>query len=403
MQRNKVTLRLAVAVGVACLLYNAFSVSNGKDSNAERKQRKSTANQKQATTLPEPVPPYIYTCTSGCVQGSFWPQPMSSQTPSCLGDYETNGGPARPWTSSPLDDASNVTTTYIDNDVLAVYSSVDNINHALHDDLWAALLWSSFSSSSALSNVTVLMQSNNAWTAAVLQVARRAFDWQVYLPSDATKRICVRNHQQHHVYLNGHIRNIQKYQPDRIVPIRQTLRQAATTSLLSFNKSSSLDPREKVVIYTRQDSAWRQLQQVNNVLDVIDQRQFQVTILENMPKNFAAQVEIFAQADLFLAPNGGWAPNVLWMKDTACVVELHLYKTDSWIEMFGLKLLFRKDAFLTVTGDYKDPNLPRVDRPKRNGGDDAILGSRVSADIRQVLGESASCRRFLNIRRLSVL
>jgi hypothetical protein len=41
--------------------------------------------------------------------------------------------------------------------------------------------------------------------------------------------------------------------------------------------------------------------------------------------------------------------------------------------MFGLESVLGPGRFLTVTGDYSDPNVAKLDRPNRKGGDDDIL------------------------------
>ena len=52
-------------------------------------------------------------------------------------------------------------------------------------------------------------------------------------------------------------------------------------------------------------------------------RNGQVQILDDVPKTLVAQAQLFASAGLLLAPNGGWAPNAVFMGSDACLVELH--------------------------------------------------------------------------------
>ena len=94
--------------------------------------------------------------------------------------------------------------------------------------------------------------------------------------------------------------------------------------------------KERIVIYTRGDSQWRQLKHVEFITAFLDSERYEIHVQHIMPVSFVGQVELFNTAALLIAPNGGWAPNVLWMSDTACVLEIHLYRDDSWIDMFGL-------------------------------------------------------------------
>jgi hypothetical protein len=78
----------------------------------------------------------------------------------------------------------------------------------------------------------------------------------------------------------------------------------------------------------------------------------------------------------------------------ACL-EINLYLLDSWIRMFGLESVLGPGRFLTVTGNYSDPNVARLNRPHREGGDDEILWKRLAPDLRSALQNSPACRHFL--------
>ena len=123
---------------------------------------------------------------------------------------------------------------------------------------------------------------------------------------------------------------------------------------------------------------------------------FEIHIQTQMPYNFDDQVRLFSGAALLIAPNGGWKPNVLRMSDTACLLEIHLYKIDSWIEMFGLASLFEPRRFMTVSGNYHNETAsPRTVRPHRKGGSNEIQGALLGPDVAQALRKSHGCRRFL--------
>lgn len=333
-------------------------------------------NRKSSNTVDVQSAPYIYSCSSGCVKGYFWPQSQSTQM-ACIGSYDTDGGEKRPWAES--NDENLESPVLIKGNVLAVYSPNGNINHALHDDIWSAILWLS----KAPYNVTVIIHTNNPWTSGILRLAGNVYNWNVYQAPNASLFCATES-----MYLNGFIRGIINYERERIKVIANDLRNAVVPS-------RPTPEREKIVIYSRLDSEWRQLSQVEFVTDLFNQTSYDVEILPTMPKDFDEQARVMSEADLFIAPNGGWAPNVLWMHDSACLVELHLYRVDSWIAMFGLSTIFPEGNFMTVTGDYKDPAKPKIERPGRNGGDDEILGSRVAPDIRNALSKSPQCKRFL--------
>jgi Glycosyltransferase 61 len=117
-----------------------------------------------------------------------------------------------------------------------------------------------------------------------------------------------------------------------------------------------------------------------------------VSVVTHMPSDFWDQVRLFASADIMIAPNGGWAPNVIWMPHESCLVELHQYTLDSWIQMFGLHRRFRDGNFVTLVGDYHDPNQPKRKRGfTRRGGDDSFMGSRLVDDLQTLARQDSSC------------
>jgi hypothetical protein len=108
----------------------------------------------------------------------------------------------------------------------------------------------------------------------------------------------------------------------------------------------------------------------------------------------------FSSVNLFIAPNGGWNPNVLWMRDEACLVELHLIKLDSWLQMFGLSTLFKRGHFHNVTGDFRplgNLTATSVHKPRNYRGvtDGRLAGSRVAPAVAKALRGHPDCSRFL--------
>jgi hypothetical protein len=151
-----------------------------------------------------------------------------------------------------------------------------------------------------------------------------------------------------------------------------------------------------VVIYTRNESSFRQLHEPEALQNLFNDTLVNITVVSHMPRDFWDQVRLFASVDVLIAPNGRWSPNVIWMPQDACIVELHLYKIDSWIQMFGLHRRFQQGNFMTLTGDYSAPNVTRVDRFFRRGGDDALMGTRLVSDFLKLGHANERCPgRFL--------
>ena len=213
--------------------------------------------------------------------------------------------------------------------------------------------------------------------------------------------------EEGNMFMNGYLRNIRKYgfSVMELKQIRQEMREAALEEVRVRHLPSNKDDmklnidrqQEQIIIYTRQDTNYRNLLEVEKIAALFDSKKCNISVVHSMPTDFYDQVELFASADLFIAPNGGWNPNVLWMSNEACLVELHLYREDSWLNMFGLADLFEKRRFMAITGDYSDSNAQRIKRPgRKGGGDDMIFGSLVASDIENSLRmSSTTCSRFL--------
>lgn len=329
----------------------------------------------------------------------------------------------------------NKTTTIFTGNAVVVFqirTPLRNINHIFHDDFWPVL--SFFSQPSTLQkqsydndskkknvstvNVTFLHDYTSSWLTALLDIIVQAYPWWNIipeLPSFQDRWICTslsQHEQKQKLYVNGYIRDMHYYQLAELSRIRNDLRtvawgevtkQAARFKLLenanvTAAEAEALSRKELIVIYKREDMWSRQIHDTDKILDAFDLDRYAVHIQRYMPSSFLEQVALFGMADLLIAPNGGWTPNVLWMKDTACLVEIHLYKTNSWLVKYGLSSLFQPTHHVQiVTGDYHNATLygPAVIIPNRHGGDDEIQGSMVIADIVRQLQQSPDCQRFL--------
>ena len=87
-----------------------------------------------------------------------------------------------------------------------------------------------------------------------------------------------------------------------------------------------------------------------------------------MPADFISQVALFSQTDILIAPNGGWIPFVMFMK-AAVILELHLFRVDSWLNQF--EMTPDDCSVVTITGNFTQAGAPF--RPGRIGGDGIIV------------------------------
>ena len=63
-----------------------------------------------------------------------------------------------------------------------------------------------------------------------------------------------------------------------------------------------------------------------------------VEIVDDMPATLEAQARLFASAGLVLAPNGGWAPNVIFMPPETQILLVFLSCTLKGVGFFILKI-----------------------------------------------------------------
>jgi capsular polysaccharide biosynthesis protein len=128
------------------------------------------------------------------------------------------------------------------------------------------------------------------------------------------------------MYLNSTFaRNMTKVDGDRIPMVKDDLRRTAMKRLAKTNQTGS-ERRRRVVIYSREDSKFRNIKNTGALVDLFDDNRFEVTVHTRLPASFWEQVAFFADIDLLIAAIGGWAPNVLWLPPDACLVEIHLFR-----------------------------------------------------------------------------
>lgn len=131
------------------------------------------------------------------------------------------------------------------------------------------------------------------------------------------------------------------------------------------------DGQINVTLYTREDAQHRRIEGdvaviVNLFKDWKPSPRLQV--VKKMPADFISQVALFSQTDILIAPNGVWVPNVMFMK-AAVILELHLFRVDSWLNQFGMTP--DDCSVVTITGNFTHAGAPF--RPGRIGGDGIIV------------------------------
>jgi uncharacterized protein involved in tolerance to divalent cations len=363
-----------------------------------------------------------------------WKQVTDNNTLSSLSlsnqsyDYNTNTNHSDGFISP-----DNQTRTIITGDivvVLFIHTPERNINHIFHDDFWSILSY--FSQPSTLQQmqhsttgnnsvaapvtVTLVHDYSSPWLTSLVEIIVQAYPWWnvARTSSYQTRWICTSLSQSQKLYVNGYIRDMHSYQLPELIRIRDDLRSVAyhqvtndkiwtkiledSNATVAETEATTTAKQELIVIYTREDTSTRNIHDAQKLIDALDTDRYRVHVQRYMPSNFYEQVAMFGMADLLIAPNGGWTPNVLWMKDTACLVEIHLYDTNSWLVQNGLASLFQPAHHVqVVTGDYHNSTVygPRLQLPNRHGGDDEIQGSMVISDIVQQLQQSPDCQRFL--------
>jgi capsular polysaccharide biosynthesis protein len=167
----------------------------------------------------------------------------------------------------------------------------------------------------------MVYQVEAAWLEALVQLVADTYRWRLLkLDQHTTVR------SQGGMYLNSTFaRNMTKVDGDRIPMVKDDLRRTAMKRLAKTNQTGS-ERRRRVVIYSREDSKFRNIKNTGALVDLFDDNRFEVTVHTRLPASFWEQVAFFADIDLLIAAIGGWAPNVLWLPPDACLVEIHLFR-----------------------------------------------------------------------------
>eukprot|EP00435_Cladocopium_sp_Y103_P032841 s531_g8.t1 len=245
-----------------------------------------------------------------------------------------------------------------------------NINHDFHQNFWPFFWWTAVYNNS---DFAILLDRKGEhphtgcptayWMDDLFWALSKANGWKVHNFS-STKDYCITG--ELHI-----LQGLQKCCDYQLKP-PALLRFAAlhfTSAVLGATPNTE-DYHSRGLIYTRRLSSWRRIQGPEELRPLF-RKDLEVEILDDMPKTLVAQARLFASKGLVLAPNGGWAPNVIWMPSDSCLIELHLYQLDSWVQRY---LLYSTvGEVLLIVGDYRDPKKKRIVRPKRIGGDDDFL------------------------------
>ncbi|CAE7804025.1 sodA, partial [Symbiodinium sp. CCMP2456] len=239
-----------------------------------------------------------------------------------------------------------------------------NINHDFHQNFWPLYWWMTLYGSSDTALLVDRRCSNTSyWVDDLFWNVAHAHNWRVYNYTTDV-RYCARK-QLHILRSVGPCcdyslkpKNLLHYAKGRI-----------WRSVLG-REQLSLQDHSRVLIYTRGKSSWRRIVEPERLKPLFHPR-LDISIADDPPATLLEQARFFSSFGAVLAPNGGWSPNVLFMASDSCLIELHLYRRDSWVVDFGLGREIGE--VLLIIGDYHDPKKPRIKRPARVGGDDDFL------------------------------
>jgi hypothetical protein len=306
---NYQSLIIVVAVGVFLhsLTFSEWITSAAKsDLHVEKTSISSadghkTFNSVVNTTELQNITPgkYMYTCDSGCID-------FSQPTPACIGGFRAPFGPKRPWKESddyaPIGSAINLT-----GNTISILVSHDNINHAFHDDMFTGLAWlHHLKNQMTLSvNLNIIIHAESSpWAYEFLSLCNATYNWQArdfrLLTSPHKMTICSEGGK---MFMNGYLRNINAYGLSviELKQMRQEIRQMALQNgqvrHIHSNKDEFDIIKEHIVIYTRQDSQWRNLLEVQELIRLFDLDKYSISVVHSMPTSFYGQVELFANAD----------------------------------------------------------------------------------------------------------
>eukprot|EP00931_Biecheleriopsis_adriatica_P071740 TRINITY_DN45653_c0_g1_i1.p1 TRINITY_DN45653_c0_g1~~TRINITY_DN45653_c0_g1_i1.p1 ORF type:complete len:199 (+),score=5.41 TRINITY_DN45653_c0_g1_i1:308-904(+) len=168
---------------------------------------------------------------------------------------------------------------------------------------------------------------------------------------------------------------------------------------LTLGREPYLDAstRSRIVIYSRGKTIRRKITNPERLIPLFDTKRFRVDVVDDIPATLADQARFFSSFAVFLAPNGGWVPNTIFMARDSCIIELHMYVRDSWLVDFGLGASVAE--VILVIGDYRDPKKPRTYHKGRVGGDDdfVVTGGKnnLFQGIRRQTQKFNFCKQFL--------
>ncbi|CAJ1449572.1 unnamed protein product [Effrenium voratum] len=351
-----------------------------QDSPASPVQPQSTLESAAAASL-YPLDKRYLACTRPCDRACL---AMPGDLPGKCGRM----GCCKPW-------GTYRNFTSIPHKHVALYQSrcAGNINHDFHQNFWPLYWWTAVYDDAAIlvdrkqDRPASDCAGANYWTDQIFWRVAKLKNWTVYNFSRET-----------HYCFTGQLHVMESVGPCcdyalRPMPLLRLGKRDLWSAVLQ-REPQVQDPGGGVVLYTRGRSSWRRIRDPQKLEPLFRGK---VQILDDVPKTLVAQAQLFASAGLLLAPNGGWAPNAVFMGSDACLVELHQYKMDSWIVMFGLAKTLAE--VLLVVGDYRDPKAQKIVRRGRVGGDDDFLvtGARnnLYTDIFRAMASSRVCAKFL--------
>ena len=275
-----------------------------------------------------------------------------------------------------------------------------NIGHTFHEKFWPLFWWTIVHSESDMA----ILVDRNLYLPACAKAPKLSWTDELFWSVARELRWTVYNRSQAEIYCaQGDLHIVRACAKHRTLRPKHLVsfgKRVIWSAVLGHEPSrvSLPDSAQRVLIYSRGRSSYRRILEPHRLKPLFDEK-FDLQIVDDIPEKLVDQARLFSGSSLLLAPNGGWMPNVVFMPSQACLVELHLYRKDSWVEMFGLSSTIAE--LLLIVGDYSDPTKPRIVRPKReaSGGDDDFLVTggkdNLFRDIRKQMLRSRVCKAYL--------
>jgi len=348
--------------------------------------------------------PDFWTCTGGCLEVSEH---------KCLGkSVSLHPGVTRGasgWEdiqTSPLDfqNIQSHATTTVNGTLIYMHDKRKYIVNAFHHTLWNVLAYGSMPDHKDL---TIAYKIENLpWIEHVVLLAADVYGWHVMNMINHTSSnnsiaannngwLCTDNNNDNsNVMIVGEGDSLRDYAFSELPRIRNELRAQALERTLQPPNATTV--REQIVFFTRQNMTSRVIRNVEILVDLFREDLFDIRLVHRLPLLVEDRITLFAAADLLIAPSGVWAPNVLWMKDGACMVELQQYRLNSWLRRYGMESLFERGHLITLTDNYFNKSEPdKKWIPRQWGGLDDFQGELVAPDLKRALRRSRKCSRFL--------